>query len=222
MLASLAFMPAIIEAAMRYHRHMTCKPGAALRDAKQALRAGVLAARDALPHAVHAAGSQAIAQRLLALPEYAGAGVVILTLPFLSEWDVRHGVDAALAGGKRVALPRVDETVRMLALHAIADLGQDIEAGYRGIPEPRLSTPVVDPGEVGFALVPGVAFDPAGHRLGYGGGFYDRLLPLLQPATPRVAAAFDLQVVAHVPAGAHDVTIHRIVTPTRILECHAE
>jgi 5-formyltetrahydrofolate cyclo-ligase len=215
-------MPAIIEAGMRYHRRMTCKPGAALRDAKQALRAGVLAARDALPQAVHAAGSQAIAQRLVALPAYARAGSVLLTLPFRSEWDVRVVVDAALGAGKRVVLPRVDETVRMLALHAVTDLAHDIEAGYRGIPEPRLSTPVVDPGEVGFALVPGVAFDVAGHRLGYGGGFYDRLLPLLRPGTPRVAAAFDLQVVAHVPAGAHDVTIDRIVTPTRTLECRAE
>jgi 5-formyltetrahydrofolate cyclo-ligase len=64
-------------------------------------------------------------------------------------------------------------------------------------------------------LVPGVAFDIEGARLGYGGGFYDRLLPLLPPDAHRIAGAFDVQVIEQVPVAAHDARVHRIVTETR-------
>ncbi|HYN39183.1 MAG TPA: 5-formyltetrahydrofolate cyclo-ligase, partial [Rhodospirillales bacterium] len=60
-----------------------------------------------------------------------------------------------------------------------------------------------------------------GARLGYGGGFYDRLLPLLRPVTPRIAGAFELQVIDHVPTAGHDVLVDRIVTEARSLACPA-
>ena len=66
-------------------------------------------------------------------------------------------------------------------------------------------------------LVPGVAFDLAGRRLGYGGGYYDRLLPLLSPDAARVAGAFELQIVDRVPAAPHDVAVGTIVTESRTL-----
>jgi 5-formyltetrahydrofolate cyclo-ligase len=200
---------------------MACQPGAALREAKQVLRTGVLAARDALPEAVRNAASRAIAARLLARPEYAAAHSVLLTLPFRSEWNAVEIVTAALAAGKRVVLPRVDVAQRVLVLHEIADVARDVAPGYRGIPEPRVEAPRADAATMDFVLVPGVAFDAAGRRLGYGGGFYDRLLPQLPRQAPRVAAAFDLQLVDHVPAGAHDARVDLIVTPTRTLHAAA-
>jgi 5-formyltetrahydrofolate cyclo-ligase len=71
-------------------------------------------------------------------------------------------------------------------------------------------------------LVPGVAFDPAGGRLGYGGGFYDRLLPLLAPGTARVAGAYDMQLVDRVPAAPHDLAVEVIVTETRTIAAQSE
>ena len=68
-------------------------------------------------------------------------------------------------------------------------------------------------------LVPGIAFDPAGKRLGYGGGYYDRLLPLMSPAAERVAGAFEAQIVERVPAAGHDVGVDCIVTERRMLAC---
>jgi len=68
-----------------------------------------------------------------------------------------------------------------------------------------------------FVLVPGVAFDLAGHRLGYGGGYYDRLLPMLPPHAVRVAGAFEIQIVDRVPAAPHDVAVDAIVTESRIV-----
>jgi 5-formyltetrahydrofolate cyclo-ligase len=190
---------------------------AALRAAKLALRQRVLAARDALPAAVRTAASAAIVGRFLARADFTCARAVLLTLPFGSEWDTLALVRAALAAGKAVAVPRVDKATRMLGLHAIRDPERDVVAGYRDIPEPRPGCPPISRDAIDFVLVPGVAFDRDGRRLGYGGGYYDRLLPLLSPRAPRVAGAFELQLVASVPAGAHDVAIDAIVTESRAL-----
>jgi 5-formyltetrahydrofolate cyclo-ligase len=142
---------------------------------------------------------------------------VLLTLPFGSEWDTLALVRFALAAGKIVAVPRVDKASRMLALHAIADPDRDVGAGSLGIPEPLPTCPAVSRDAIDFVLVPGVAFDRQGRRLGYGGGYYDRLLPLLAPAAAKVVGAFDLQLVDRVPAAPHDIAVDAIVTPTRAL-----
>ncbi|MEO8674831.1 MAG: 5-formyltetrahydrofolate cyclo-ligase [Casimicrobiaceae bacterium] len=188
--------------------------GAALREAKLTLRRAVLARRDALGMDDRAAASAAIFARLAALPSFASARTLLLTLPFRSEWDSLPLVRQALAAGKSVVVPRVNATTRMLELHAIADPDRDAAPGHQGIPEPLAHCPAVAPALVDWVLVPGVAFDRAGRRLGYGGGYYDRLLPLLSPRAARIAGAFDLQIVDRVPSGPHDVTVDRIVTPS--------
>jgi 5-formyltetrahydrofolate cyclo-ligase len=77
----------------------------------------------------------------------------------------------------------------------------------------------VAPEAIDWVLVPGVAFDPQGGRLGYGGGYYDRLLPLLPSMTRRVAGAFELQVVERVPAAPHDLRVDAVITELRELVC---
>lgn len=196
------------------------RAGVRLREAKRTLRLRVLAARDALEPDVRARASGAIARRIAALPAFAAARTVLLTLPYRTEWDTALLVEAALAAGKGVALPRVDVQHRMLALHAIGDLARDVVPGYRGIPEPQPDRPAVAPATIEFVLVPGVAFDARGRRLGYGGGYYDRLLPLVAQAVPRVAGAFDEQLVAEVPAAPYDLAVDAVVTPTRVIVPH--
>jgi len=186
--------------------------GPALREAKLVLRRQVLAARDALAADARTAKAAAIAARIAALPSYAGARTVLLTLPFRSEWDTRPLVVSALAEGKAVAMPRVNAARRMLELHAIVDPARDVVAGPQGIPEPRPECAHVAPLAIEWVLVPGVTFDRAGRRLGYGGGYYDRLLPLLPPGAPRIAGAFQIQIVERVPAGPHDIAVDAIVT----------
>lgn len=195
--------------------------GPALHSAKLAARSHGLAQRDALPADVRTAGSVAIAAGIAGLASWRDARAVLLTLPFGSEWNTRPLLDAALAAGKLVALPRVNRETRMLDLFALRDPDGDIQPGFRGIPEPRLSCPAVATADIDWVLVPGVAFDARGARLGYGGGFYDRLLPLLAPGTPRIAGAFDVQVVDSVPTAGHDGLVDLIVTETRSLRCQA-
>jgi 5-formyltetrahydrofolate cyclo-ligase len=194
------------------------EPGIALREAKRLLRRDTLARRDALPAHVRSVSSDAIAARIAAMPSFVRAHTVLLTLAFRSEWDTRTLVRAAFAAGKIVALPRVDDARRALELHTVVDALADVVHGFRGIPEPRADAPSIDARDVGWVLVPGVAFDAEGRRLGYGAGYYDRLLPLLPRDTPRVAGAFDAQIVERVPAAEQDANVDVIVTETRVIE----
>jgi len=149
--------------------------------------------------------------------DFASSTTVLLTLPFGSEWDTRALVASALARSKTVALPRVNPATRMLDLCAIARLEDDAAPGYRGIPEPAAHCALLDVASVDWVLVPGVAFDADGRRIGYGGGFYDRLLPLLRADAHRIAGAFEMQIVDRVPAASHDVTVGAIVTEARTI-----
>jgi 5-formyltetrahydrofolate cyclo-ligase len=213
-------------APMRYHPVMSAPAhgsdanapqGVALREAKSALRRLILAKRDAQPAEAHAAASRSIAERISMLPAFGAARTILLTLPFRGEWDTRPLAQAVIAAGNTVVVPRVDGVARMLDLHSIADLDRDLLAGYQGIPEPRADRPRVPRDAIDFVLVPGVAFDQAGRRLGYGGGYYDRLLPLLSKQAARIAGAFELQLVDLVPAAPHDIAVDAIVTESRTL-----
>jgi len=191
--------------------------GAPFREAKQAMRTRVAAARDALDPAWRATASEALVRRIAALPTFAAAHTVLLTAPFRSEWNPAPLIDIAIASGKVVALPRVDEPARMLEMCRIHDRVRDIRVGYRGLPEPAQGCEHVDATAVDWVLVPGVAFDRAGGRLGYGGGYYDRLLPLLPGRAARVAGAFSAQIVDEVPAAPHDITMDIVVTEEGVL-----
>jgi 5-formyltetrahydrofolate cyclo-ligase len=188
-----------------------------LREAKRSVRERILRAREAMPAQLRVAASTAIAATLSRRPDFIAARVVLLTLPFGSEWDTGLLLSAALAGGKTVAVPRVNQERHMLEIHAVCDAAREIAPGYRGIPEPRADCPPVALASIDWVLVPGIAFDAEGRRIGYGGGYYDRLLPLLERGTTRVAGAFELQVVERVPAAPHDATVDAIVTERRTL-----
>jgi 5-formyltetrahydrofolate cyclo-ligase len=188
-----------------------------LREAKRSLRLQVLRARDALPADLRMAASKLIAATLSARSDFTAARVVLLTLPFGSEWDTRLLLSSALSQGKTVAVPRVNQERRMLETFAVCDAVREVGPGYRGIPEPIADCPPVPLASIDWVLVPGVAFDAEGRRIGYGGGYYDRLLPLLGERAARIAGAFELQIVASVPAAPHDATVDAIVTEKRTL-----
>jgi len=166
---------------------------------------------------MRAAASSAIAERFSRRADFAAARVILVTLPFRNEWDTGILVRAALHAGKTVTAPRVDNASRMLEPFAIADPDRDVVLSAKGIPEPSPACPPISLDAIEFIVIPGIAFDLDGRRLGYGGGYYDRLLPLLSPRAARVAGAFDIQVVPQVPAGPNDIGIDAIVTETREL-----
>lgn len=183
-----------------------------LRYAKKALRASVIARRDALDAETRRLASQTITAKLRAFPAYCAAGVVCAYASFGSEFDTAAFCTDVIAAGKRLLLPRINRAARMLELCEVRNLGGDLAPGVWGILEPAELCPIVPSSAVEFLLVPGVAFTATGERLGYGGGFYDRLLSGLNAMTPRVAAAFSVQIVDDLPAGPRDQRVHRVVT----------
>jgi 5-formyltetrahydrofolate cyclo-ligase len=188
-----------------------------LKKAKRDLRRTVLAARDALGEADRLARSAAIHNRFLALPEVERTGTVMLFWSFGSEVSTPPLVEGLHARGTRVALPRI-RAPKELEVVAYAP-GDPVRETSFGAREPTGGA-VMDPAAVDVVVTPGVAFDLAGRRIGYGGGFYDRFLLLTRPDAPRVGLAFDLQVLdEELPAGAFDLGVDLIVTETRTLRC---
>lgn len=180
--------------------------------AKAALRREILAARDALPAAVRLAASEHITQQIVALEAWKNARVVLVYLNFGSEFITDELIRQAAAAGKQLALPRVERATRRLAIHAVTDTVKDVEAGVWGIREPRAGQPLLALDSIDFVLLPGVGFTPRGERLGYGGGFYDRLLERFAQRPPLVAAAYALQIRAQLPLDQHDRGVDLVVT----------
>lgn len=198
------------------------KGGAAMTQSiKQSLRKSTLALREQLPPDTRAAHSAAITGRLLQLPEYRQAGTVLGYMNFGSEFASELWVARVLADGKRLVLPKVNHHTNHLDLYRVEDFENQLEQGLWGIREPiverceRLETL----NEVEFALLPGVAFTRNGARLGYGGGFYDKLLARMAHRPALVAAAFALQIVADIPQEPTDIRVEWIVTEQETIDC---
>ncbi len=185
--------------------------------AKRALRDLVLGRRDALAGAQRLAAGEALRARLTALPVVAAAGTILCFASFRSEVDTTPLIAWWLARDTVVALPRIVGAHHMEAF-AVTDPRRDLIAGRWDIPEPRPGLPLVEPATIDVVIVPGSAFDRAGGRLGYGGGFYDTFLARLRPDARRIGIGFDLQVVEHVPREPHDLCVDVIVTETRAIE----
>jgi 5-formyltetrahydrofolate cyclo-ligase len=145
------------------------------------------------------------------------ASSVLLFAPMADEVDIWPLADIALQGGKLLALPRYNATAKDFEISQVRNLGLDIRTGYRGIREPSVDCPVFEGKRLDLILVPGVAFDRHGHRIGRGMGFYDRILRRLNGVTCGVA--FDQRMVNGIPVERHDVDVDCVLTPTQWIEC---
>jgi len=172
------------------------------RDAKESLRVGFKARRNSLtPRELQVAGDAA-ARLVSQSPEWKQAKTVCLYASFGGELPTDGLLMLALLEGKRLLLPRVTERTR-LVLHEVADL-TTLETSRLGIRQPKKDAPVVPLAEAGLILVPGLAFDGAGRRLGFGGGYYDRLLAKPPRKTFRLGHAHAFQLVSSLPDEPHD------------------
>ena len=146
--------------------------------------------------------SRRLTELFLASDLYQSARTVHGYLPYNQEVRTAAMLEQALRDGKRVAVPKVcGEEMKFIYMD---DLTQ-VETGYAGIPEPIADGPVADdPGAL--VLMPGLAFDPEGHRVGYGGGFYDRFLEQ-EPNHPTLALCYDFQMFQSLKTEEHDIPV---------------
>lgn len=184
-----------------------------LKQAKRALRREILAERDRLPGADRSAMSASIAERLLAMEELRHARTVMAFWSFGSEVDTLGLLERLRAAGKRVALPRIEERDVVPVAYATGDPLSETPFGAR---EP-VAGRVLDPSELDVVVVPGVAFDRDGGRVGYGAGFYDRLLEKVRKDAFAAAVAFGVQIVERVPVGGTDRRVDAVVTEREVI-----
>ena len=188
---------------------------------KKQMREAILAVRDAMPPAARRAASLVIIEKVCALPAYQVARTVLAYIGFGSEIDTQALIERIIADAKIAVVPRVDRATQALILHSVKSLSELVTSKW-GIREPPAEAPVISASGIEFILMPGVAFDRSGNRLGYGRGYYDTWLLSVDPALARVAAAFSCQIVARVPVGPHDQKIDTIITENEIINIHHE
>ncbi|MBU1426326.1 MAG: 5-formyltetrahydrofolate cyclo-ligase [Gammaproteobacteria bacterium] len=189
---------------------------------KQSLRQRIIAAREKLPAPERLRLSRAVVESVCNLTPYRQAHTVLGYLNFGSELASELWVQRAFADGKKVLLPRVNRASKHLDLYRVRDLHRDVAPGLWGIREPIEARCVKEEalGTVDFILLPGVAFTREGARLGYGGGYYDKLLAHIPHRPALVAGAFALQVVQEIPQEKTDRKVGWLVTEDGTIRCN--
>jgi 5-formyltetrahydrofolate cyclo-ligase len=166
-------------------------------------------------HRAHA--SAQLCERLRQQAIWREAQFILFYAPRPPEVDIECLVEAALASGKSAALPRFDREAGVYRACRISTALSAISPGAFGIREPGTGCPVVPMKQLDLILVPGLAFDLDGRRLGHGRGYYDRLLAEAKAVTCGIA--YDEQVRLAIPVESHDILLDCIVTPTRWVGC---
>ena len=169
---------------------------------KTSLRKQIREQKRAMTHRQIEIASQKLCQLFLTSELYRQAKTIYGYLPYNQEVRTVPMLEQALADGKRVAVPKVyGDEMKFIYL---TDLTQ-VETGYAGIPEPVEDGPVADD-PTALVLMPGLAFDREGHRIGYGGGFYDKFLAA-EPTHPTLALCYGFQMVEQLPVEEFDIPV---------------
>ena len=187
-----------------------------LQQRKEAIREQAHAARNALPNKDDL--SRQIVARFMGLPEYAAARTVMFYVDVRSEVRTRHDLRRALETGKTIVVPYcVDGELELFHLTGMEQLSigayriLEPRTELRSLPENRVAVEDLD-----LIMVPGVAFDRRGGRMGHGFGYYDKLLEHARPETPLVALAFECQLFSEIPMQQHDIFMDKIVTEAQV------
>ena len=162
--------------------------------------------------------SSRVSQRLFNLQEFKGARTISIYLHIGSEVRTREILARCIAQSKRVMIPVTDTTNRRLIFSELAAPEKELEIGHFGIPEPK--TEFLRPvplEEAQIALVPGIAWDLRGYRIGYGGGYYDRSINSLHNHVLLIGLGYEFQILSDIPKTRYDRPVNKIVTEQRVI-----
>ena len=189
------------------------------KTSKSALRKKFLKLRDALAPADRLRHSGLIRQQIFGRTEWLRAHTVLTYVSFRSEVDTHKLIQDALRQKKRLVLPVIDRGRKEIGLSELQSYGDLAPSAFPGIYEPAAKLRKrVDPSEIQLVLAPGTVFDRAGGRIGFGGGYFDKLLAEMPKAT-RIGLAFSVQISATpLPMEAHDIPMQTIITEKEVIK----
>jgi 5-formyltetrahydrofolate cyclo-ligase len=186
---------------------------------KKEIRREVLRKRDNLYLQDRINLSKEIFDNLLSLEEFSKAKVIHFFLTTKSEVLTEDAIRRSLSLGKSVVVPVTEKGHKRIFLSGLEDYDKELTLTPHGILEPKREfRRHVALHDVDLMILPGVAFDTAGHRIGYGAGYYDRLLEETDMRPFLIAPAFELQIVDNIPVGSHDIRVDKIITEKRVIE----
>jgi 5-formyltetrahydrofolate cyclo-ligase len=184
---------------------------------KHILRREMLSQRNKQKGEVKLEKDAMIKEKLLSLNEYKKSKIILFYVSIRGEVKTEDMLSQALREGKRVLVPFVNVKKKLMLISEIHDLNE-LSPGAFGIPVP--THPKKFPlDKIDLMVVPGIAFDRKGNRVGYGTGFYDRFLKRLKRNVPVIALAYDFQIVPKIMPDKYDVRIHKIVTENEVISC---
>jgi 5-formyltetrahydrofolate cyclo-ligase len=214
--SSRAIGPVVLMKAVHPRATMTIESPMQLQELKKSIRDQAHANRKAQDDKESL--SHAICEKFMALPEFAAARSVMVYLDVRTEVRTRHDLPKLLESGKRIVIPYcVERDLELFLLESMDELSVGMykilepKAELRDAPGKR-----VDVREIDLIMVPGVAFDRRGARMGHGFGYYDKLLEHARSDTPLVALAFECQLFPEIPTQQHDVFMDKIITEQAI------
>ncbi len=187
------------------------------KDSKNELREKLKLIRDSVDSGLAETASQGVWNILKARPEYLKAKGIGAFASIPHEINTYPILEGTLSSGKKLYLPKVTKDMAHFEFHLVTDL-KNLKPGPFGILEPT-STKAADWNDLELVLAPGLAFDRNGNRLGFGKGFYDRVIPRLKKSCLVVGLGYAFQLVEQVPAGPHDIPVKAVLCETGYHPC---
>ncbi len=164
--------------------------------------------------------SHIIEERLFNLEEYQKSNFIFSFISFKDEVHTHEIIKNSLNMGKRIGVPVTVIKPRKLLVSELKDFEKELEIGYYGILTPKKEYQrILSPNIVDLVLVPGVAFDVEGYRVGYGGGYYDRFFSSLKKDVIKIGLCYDLQILSQVPRDPYDIPVDLIISENRLIYC---
>ncbi|HOK62365.1 MAG TPA: 5-formyltetrahydrofolate cyclo-ligase [Soehngenia sp.] len=186
---------------------------------KKNLREQILAIRKSLSVDKVESYSDIIMNNLITSELYKKATNIMSYVSFNNEVNTHKFIKKAIEDGKKISVPYIDSKNKIMMPCLIDDISE-LVSGYFGIlsPDPN-KLKIIDEKSIDLVIVPGAVFDISGYRIGYGGGYYDKFLPLLRKDALSVGLAFSFQVIDKVPFEKYDIPVDFIITEKDFIEC---
>ncbi|HHW71482.1 MAG TPA: 5-formyltetrahydrofolate cyclo-ligase [Clostridiales bacterium] len=192
-----------------------------MKGSKDEIRKFIEKRRDGLDDTIKKSMDNRIFNLIIGHNLFKDASVIFTYVSFKGEVNTHNIINYALKEGKTICVPKIIDKSKGMALFKIEDLSS-LSPGYCGILEPQVNLGTLSIDCVDLIIVPGLAFDMRGGRIGYGGGFYDRLLASSSADVSKVALAYEFQVFDKIPTDKWDKGVDMIMTEERIIDCRYE